>query len=233
MVNDLFTSNNDDYLQIIKRIALLKDDSDCKDFFKTSLDNLYQNLKEAENNIVKYTTKVLIFIFLYTILINTQDGVITFSFVTIKDLSGIKIFFPTIILYYSLLIRSNEIYRLECLYVYYPTRESLYAGSITDKMSELFKPFSLHSLFSNSVFTSKWLRYPTNLSYIILFFFIHYCGILAFIYNVWYAYETKKLNFFFWISFLVQLTLVLITISTSARKKRFVKNGKQILNTKK
>lgn len=221
MIDDL-AKNDKEFYELLLNIGKLTLKEDTKEYLKLNLSSCYDNRKKAEEDVIKYSLKVLISMFIYLILINTTIENISIGLISIKDLWMVKIFFPIVILYYSLLMSSVDLFRIQNTILYYNIQAVLYPEIIMNNLSDLFIPFSFVNLLSKSPSSNKFIRISSNLSYYILFGFVTFIGFLIFPYSVKYGIQEKLFsNIFFIISLFIQASLILLTVSVFTRKVRF------------
>ena len=186
MIDDLLKSEKD-FEELLTKIVRLTLKDDTKEYLKSNLTICYDNRKNAEQDIIKYSLKVIISLFIYLVLSSSTIDNISIDFLSIKDLSIIKTFFPIVILYYALLMSSVDLFKIQNTILYYKFQAVLYPDILLNNLSGLFIPFSFINLISKSPSSNKLIRVLTNLSYLILFGFITFSGFFVFIYffKIW------------------------------------------------
>lgn len=220
MIDDILKDDKD-FEELLTKIARLTLKDETKEYLKSNLTIFYDDRKSAEQDIIKYSLKVILSLFIFLVLNSSTIDNISIEFLSIKDLSLIKIFFPIVILYYSLLMSSVDLFRIQNTILYYKVQAVLYPDIILSNLSDLFIPFSFINLISKSPSSNKLVRILTNLSYLILFGFLTFTGFFVFAYFLKFGWEKHLFkNILFIVSIFVQTSLILLTISIFIRKMR-------------
>jgi hypothetical protein len=220
MIDDILRTDKD-FKDITLKIGLLTLKDETKEYLKSNLSTFYENRKKAEEDVIKYSLKVLISLFIYLILMKTGIESISLGFVSIKDISMIKLFFPIVILYYALLMSSVDLFRVQNIILHHQIQAALYPDILLNNLQNIFIPFSFINLISKSPSSNKYFRIASNFCYRVLFLFIAFSGFIIFLFCIKYGYEKKILNSLLFISSIfIQLSICLLTVSVFIRKLR-------------
>lgn len=224
MLDEIFKSE-ESYIEFLSNVgifAISKDDNNK--FLSGQLAIWNDNRKKAEGDVVKYSVRILIALFIFLLLLNTKADSINIGGLQVSDVSLIATYFPVVILYLTLLMLSADLYRVQSTLLHYSIQGLLFPDTIMKNIAALTVPYSFIGVLATASYNNRYINKLHTLSFRLLFFILSVAGIATYIRSIYYGFENGwHHQGFLLISLALQTIIVVLLVSVMLSKIRLMR----------